>query len=74
MVIVTVLDIKFTRDVCVAVSEEIASQQEDICIKLIVTDENAQLLAEAIVNIWIMIEDEINIVLMVLISFVSKYE
>jgi len=56
--------IKFTRDVCVAVSEEIASQQDDISIKLIVTDENAQLLAEAIVNIWIMIEDEINIVLM----------
>lgn len=56
-----------------AVSEEIASQQEDIAIKLIVTDENAQLLAEAIVNIWIMIEDEINIVLMVRMRSVKLY-
>ena len=56
-----------------AVSEEIASQQDDISIKLIVTDENAQLLAEAIVNIWIMIEDEINIVLMVFMSSVLLF-
>lgn len=56
------VDIEFNREACLLLADEIDEMGESLSLKIVVCNcSDSEAIAEGMVEIWIMIEDSINI-------------